>query len=237
MAREHTILGAIFLASLCGFLLAGLPAATVLAPLRAIDAEAERPIITRIRGVWWDGSVQGNWQGHRFLGRWTLQRRGLTPGLRLSVEAGDFHASGWAGGGWRGWRLEQWLVTLPVLLVEDLLPDIRAEGMVEIRINALTRRDNAVERADGALRYGGGKVSWGELDPVSVPPLDGVLSLVETYPEFSMTGPGGETLLRARLEQQAVSLRAYGALPQLFGLTEDGDPEGEIFHSSYAFPL
>ncbi|MBZ2187491.1 type II secretion system protein N [Alcanivorax sp. JB21] len=233
---ERVLLSAVFLVSLCGFLLAGIPAATVLSPLLTMDAESERPIITRVQGVWWDGAVQGRWREHHFLARWRLERRGLSPGVRLSIDAGGFDASGWAGRGSRDWRLEQWLVTLPVMLVEDLLPDVSADGIFEIDIEALALSNSTLKHVDGKLRYGGGKVSWRELESVSVPALDGVLGMVEGRPEFSMAGPAGETLMQARLGQDEVSLRIYTALLQLFGMTEDGDPASEIFHNTYAFP-
>lgn len=235
--KHRVALGVIFLLSFLGFMIAGVPAAMVFSPLVAMDAGGEHPVIARVQGVWWNGGMHGRWRGQHFSTRWGVQWRRFRPGLQLNAEVGDLEASGWLGAGLDALRLEHWRIVMPMSLVETLVPDVKADGVLEVDIQTMLLSDRTVQHIDGQLRFGGGAVSWGEFENIGVPSLNGKMLMQASYPELSVSGPEGQALLSARIEQQQLLLSVYGAALVLFGISEEADPSVEIFSERYSFAL
>ena len=85
----------------------------------------------------------------------------------------------------------------------------------------------------GALHYTGGELNWGFGDPVTVPPLDGLLSMQASGPQLEIQDNKKQKLAMAFVENKMIVLQVLQAFPQLLGMAElGGDPNEEVYRTS-----
>ena len=133
------------------------------------------------------------------------------------------------GAAWGDWRLEQWRAQVPVAMVSRQVPQGDADGTVSLSLLVLELVDENVVDAKGTLDYSGGTVSWGRDGSASVPPLDGRLTMSESGPRLTVTGPEQQQLVLASLEDKTLSVQVRRAWPQLLGVSQGGDPSDVVF--------
>ena len=90
-------LGAVFVASLVVFLVALMPAALVIDKVPALRPGGAPLVLSDARGPWWDADVRARWRDQQGRLSWELNWHGLTPGVDLSLSAGELQARGWLG--------------------------------------------------------------------------------------------------------------------------------------------
>jgi general secretion pathway protein N len=222
-------LGAVFVASLVVFLVALMPAALVIDKVPALRPGGAPLVLSDARGPWWDADVRARWRDQQGLLSWELNWHGLTPGVDLSLSAGELQARGWLGAAWGDWRLQQWRAEVPVAMVSRQVPQGDADGTVSLSLLVLELADQSVVDAKGTLDYSGGTVSWGRDGAARVPPLDGRLTMAENGPQLTVTGPDQQQLVLASLENKTLSVQVRRAWPQLLGVSQGGDPSDVVF--------
>ncbi|MEP5051227.1 MAG: type II secretion system protein N [Alloalcanivorax venustensis] len=222
-------LGAVFVASLVVFLVALMPAALVIDKVPALRPGGAPLVLSDARGPWWDADVRARWRDQQGRLSWRLNWHGLTPGVDLSLAAGELQARGWLGAAWGDWRREQWRAEVPVAMVSRQVPQGDADGTVSLSLLVLELVDENVVDAKGTLDYSGGTVSWGRDGAARVPPLDGRLSMSESGPRLTVTGPEEQQLVLASLENKTLSVQVRRAWPQLLGVSQGGDPSDVVF--------
>lgn len=237
MIRRSIALGAIFLTSLCVFLIVLMPAAVVVERLPALRPAGAPLVLSDARGRWWQGSVAVRWQQLQGRLNWQLDWHGLTPGVRVDLDAGKLEAHGWLGGSAGNWRLEQWHATVPVPLVARHVPQGNATGLVDVTLMALELDDGVVVDARGLLHYDGGRVTWGRDGAASVPPLEGRLTMKEGGPVLSVTGPRQQELVQVDIRDGRLNVRVHRAWPQLLGVSQGGNPADVVFRMSQPAPF
>ncbi|MEC8879173.1 MAG: type II secretion system protein N, partial [Pseudomonadota bacterium] len=204
-------LGAVFVASLVVFLVALMPAALVIDKVPALRPGGAPLVLSDARGPWWDADVRARWRDQQGRLSWELNWHGLTPGVDLSLSAGELQARGWLGAAWGDWRLEQWRATVPVAPFSAEIPQGNADGTVNLTLMTLELAEQAVVDAKGTLTYSGGTVTWGRDGAAEVPPLDGRLAMVDGAPELEVTGPQQQQLVHARLDNQKLNVQVRRA--------------------------
>lgn len=235
--RRWVALGAIFLISLCVFLVALMPAAVLVRRLPALRPGGAPLTFSSAHGRWWDGSADVAWRDQQGLLRWRLDVRGGIPGLWLRLSAGDLKVSGWLGADWGDWRLAQWRGRVPVGMVGRYVPQGNATGTVTFALLSLALVDHAVVDARGTLNYGGGTVTWGQGGSAPVPPLQGRLSMAKAGPVLVVTGPKRQPLVRAAIANGKFDLRVHRAWPQLLGVSQGGNPSDVVFQMTQPIAL
>lgn len=235
--RRWIAWGTVFTVSLLVWLVALMPAAVVVDSLPALRPGGAPLALSDARGRWWDGRVDARWREHTGGLSWTLDWRGLTPGVRLAMVSDDINAAGWLGARWGGWRLEQWRASLPVAPFSAEVPQGNADGSVELVLINLELAEGTVVDAKGTLNYSGGTVTWGRDGSARVPPLNGRLMMVNGAPELEVTGPNQQQLVHGRLDNQKLNVRVLRAWPQLLGVSQGGDPSDVVFSMSRPLTL
>ena len=109
------------------------------------------------------------------------------------------------------------------------MPQGDADGTVSLSLLVLELVDENVVDAKGTLDYSGGTVSWGRDGSASVPPLDARLTMSESGPRLTVTGPEQQQLVLASLEDKTLSVQVRRAWPQLLGVSQGGDPSDVVF--------
>lgn len=234
--RRWIALGIVFLASLCVFLVALMPAAAVVERLPALRVGGAPVTLSNAQGLWWKGAVDVRWRDRQGQVRWQLDWHGLTPGAQIDINASELSARGWLGGFYGGWRLEQWRASVPVAVIGRYVPQGSATGVVAVTLAALEFSDDAVTDARGTLHYGGGVVSWGQGGSASVPALNGLLAMEKEGPRLTVTGPQQQELVRAGIVKKRLSVQVLRAWPELLGVSQGGNPEDVVFRMSQPVP-
>lgn len=235
--RRWIALGAIFLISLCVFLIALMPAVVLVRHLPALRPGGAPLTFSNAHGRWWDGTMEVAWRDQRGTVSWRLDWRGLTPGVRLNLQDGDLKAGGWLGAAWGNWRLAQWRGSVPVDMVGRYVPQGNATGTVNFVLLSLELADHSVVDAKGTLNYSGGTVTWGQGGSAPVPPLDGRLSMEKTGPVLVVTGPRKQQLVRAGIANGKFDLKVRRAWPQLLGVSQGGNPSDVVFQMTQPVAL
>lgn len=230
--RRWIALGAVFFLSLCVFLIALMPAAVLVERLPALRPGGAPLTLSDARGRWWDGSVQVRWRDQQGRLLWHLDWHGMTPGAQLRLDAGRLKMDGWLGAAWGDWRLEHWHGSVPVAMVGRYVPQGNATGTVDFSLLALELADSVVVDAKGTLTYGGGMVTWSRDGSAQVPPLNGRLTMENKGPVLTVTGPQQQSLVRASIENNKLSVKVRRAWPQLLGVSQGGDPSDVVFQMS-----
>lgn len=222
-----------FLVTLVIFVVILMPAQVVkgaLIPAASTDSGAPD---VRVSGLWWKGHADSIWKQQSISVNWEMDWRGLTPGLLLSSATGEIEVSGWVGVSNGGWQIADANALLPARQVSEFLPMGSASGVLKLSQVALNFADDAVEHVSGALHYTGGELNWGFGDPVTVPPLDGLLSMQASGPQLEIQDNKKQKLAMAFVENKMIVLQVLQAFPQLLGMAElGGDPNEEVYRTS-----
>ncbi len=229
MLRSVLVLTTVFLVSLLVFLVLLMPAAVIVDRLPNSAPDGAPLPLSQARGLWWDGQAQGRWRERPLTLSWAFEWRAWVPGLNVSLRNGDLNARGWIGAAWGDWWLTDWQADVPLTLLNNALPKGSASGNLALSLATLKVSEHALVEARGTLHYEGGTASWGPLQSIHIPAMDGRLSMNETIPELSLQGPEGNPLLLGRLKDGTVLLQVFNALPQLLGMESPGEPSKVIF--------
>lgn len=234
--RRWIALGAVFLISLCVFLIALMPAAVLVDQVPALRPGGAPLTLSNPRGRWWHGAVDAHWRDQQGQLRWRLDWHGLTPGVQLSLDAAPLNAEGWLGAAWGDWRLEHWHGSVPVAMVSRYVPQGGATGTVDFTLLVLELADHSVVDAKGTLNYGGGRVTWSRDGSAPVPPLDGRLTMEKNGPVLTVTGPQQQQLVQASIKNSKLNVKVRRAWPQLLGVSQGGNPTDVVFQMSRPVP-
>lgn len=208
-----------------------MPARPLLASLDGTPMGQAPLRLQRIEGVWREGAAHWQWQGLSGRLQWSLDWRGLTPGVQLQL-SGDVIASGWLGGRPGAWQVQALDLALPVAPLVRGMPGIQAEGTASIRGLTLIWGKQGPEAAEARLDYTGGNVSWAPGQGAEVPPLTGLLRHDGAAARLDARDPQGTLLAEGSVENDLASLRVYRAWPMLLGASQGGSPGDVVFETS-----
>lgn len=227
----------VFLLAFGIFLVALMPAAvmTPLLPTPATENASLPP--PKLYGLWWNGQGQAQWEGQQLDITWRLDWRGLTPGLELGFESGQVNATGWAGADWGDWRFEHWQASIPIALLNDFLPQGKAEGQLDISLPQLSLTGTEISTISGKLAYSGGTVTLGPGMDRQVPAIDGKLEMEKGVPVLTVTGPDQQSLAHANLTGKTLTLEVFRALPALLEMSEGGNATDVVFSTRQDLPV
>lgn len=232
MPRILTLTG-VFVASLMIFLVWSMPAQPLVRKLDGVML-GEAPLqLHHIRGRIWQGEARWRWQGYRGELRWETRWRGLSPGLALDVAGGGLEIDGWAGVSPGALTLRDLALRLPLAEISRGMPEGQADGTLTGNIEHLRwRRSNGDVFVSGALRYGGGQVTWPPDGNARVPPLEGRLYTEDNVARLEVIDPQGVRLIDGEAGNGEAALRVYRAWPRLLGVSQGGNDSDVVFQVS-----
>lgn len=206
--------------------------ATLVTPMLSGQIVAGAPLLCgAAHGTVWDGGCRWHWRDYHGELAWQTDFRGLTPGASIAL-SGGIQLQGWVGGGPGRIQLAGLDGRLPAALLEQLSP-ASAEGSLSLTDVSLTWRQQGLSDAGGALRYGGGAISWGNgRGEATVPPLDAVLEPVADGAAVVVTDDGGNLLMRGEVINNSGSLKVFRSWPILLGVSQGGEPADVVFETS-----
>ncbi|MCH8544797.1 MAG: type II secretion system protein N [Alcanivorax sp.] len=232
MPRLLTLTG-VFVASLVIFLVWLMPAQPFVRKLDGVML-GEAPLqLHQIRGRIWQGEARWRWQGYRGELRWATRWRGLSPGLTLDVAGGGLELDGWAGVSPSAVTLRELALRVPLAEISRGMAEGQADGVVTGNIEHLRwhRRSGDVF-ASGALRYGGGQITWPPDGSARVPPLEGRLYTEDNVARLEIVDPQGTRLVDGEAGNGEAALRVYRAWPRLLGVSQGGSDSDVVFQVS-----
>lgn len=224
-------LAALFVVSLLVFSVALAPASLVAARLDGVRIGGGALEVGTAYGRWWRG--QATWQWRSLGGNlaWTVEWRGLTPGIDV-VFNGAARGRGWIGG-IDALQVRDADIILDARAVSEVVASLTFDGTVSARGLSFTLAGDRVADAAGVLTYGGGTASWGDATPVTVPPLRGNIESTEGGARLAITSPEiADVLAQASVEGNMGRLTVYRAWPAALGISRGGDPGDAVFETS-----
>lgn len=214
------------------------PATLLVDRLGALPLGPGKLQLSNPAGRIWSG--QADWRWQRLAGElsWSLDWRGLTPGLSLDLrEDGDrLRIAGWFSPGYGNPQVRDLAMEVPVELIAEEIPHGSGDGTVSGRISEVVWAGDGFSALSGELRYSGGQVRWGSDGSAQVPPLDGRLYMEDSEAMAVVTGPEGQRMAEARLAGDQLHFRVYRAWPALLGESRGGSPDDVVFEVTRPLP-
>lgn len=227
MPRVLTLIG-LFLLCLLFFLVRSLPAAPFARHVDGLMIAGAPLQLEQVHGRVWAGDARWRWSTWRGELNWATDWRGLLPGVRLDIAGHGISAQGWLAATPGSAQVRDLSFTVPLSEISRNMPAGRADGTVSGHVDLLRfYRDGSAE-VEGALRYGGGRVSWADGE-ATVPPLDGKLFTAHNVAWLVMTDPAETRLLDAKVEDGEAAVRVYRSWPRLLGVSQGGADEDVVF--------
>ena len=219
----------VFLVVFCATLIAGIPASLLTSRIPSVPLAGAPLFLGAASGTVWDGAVPWRWRQLNGELDWSLDFRGLTPGVAWSLN-GAMNARGWVGGGPDSPQLGISEGRIPASLIQYVSP-FQAEGALAIEGLRLAVADRRLVDAAGELRYSGGVAGW-KSGETQVPAL---VARIEEQPQGAIarvTDPSDTLLMEAGTEGERAFVRVYRAWPALLGVSKGGQPTDVVFESS-----
>src|SRR5690606_5341788 len=230
MPAKRWLIGA-FLLSFLVCLVAGLPAALV-ARVAQQPLAASGVSIVSASGTLWHGQSVWRWRDVQGQVGWSLDWRGLRPGVNVDLK-GPLMLSGWLSGGPASVELRDAELSMAGAALERWQPQLKLAGRVTGRNLALSFRDKRVTDAAGELAYTGGQASWSTQKPVTVAPLKGVLEPTGEGAALTIRDASeGSVLAQGSITGNIGALKVYRAWVMMLELSRGGAPEDVVFETS-----
>lgn len=227
MPRVLTLSG-LFLLCLLFFLVCSLPAKPFVGRVDGLVIAGEPLQLEQVRGRLWAGEARWRWSSWRGDLSWATDWRGLLPGVRLDAAGHGISAQGWLAATPGSLQVRDLVFNVPLAEISRDMPAGQADGTVAGRVDALRFYRDGRAEVSGALRYGGGRVTWAE-GGATVPPLDGKLFTAHNVAWLVMTDPAETRLLDAKVEEGEAAVRVYRAWPRLLGISQGGADDDVVF--------
>lgn len=223
---------AVFLLSLLSFMVLLLPASLPASYADGMRIGRGTLQLDSVYGRWWRGQAVWRWQDLSGNLVWTIEWRGMTPGLDLAFN-GSVRGEGWVGGTTSSTSVRDVRLSLSGETASRVVPGLRFGGTVSARGLSVTLDDRELTDATGQLVYTGGVAQWRSADPVTVPPLRGNIENTNTGARLTITSPeANDVLALAAVEGNKGRLTVYRAWPAVLGLSRGGDPGDVVFETS-----
>jgi general secretion pathway protein N len=229
------ILITVFLLSFLLFSIWLVPAQMVVPRLDGMAVAGGSLSVSEASGRLWEGGARVRWQRYDARVTWDLDWHDLTPGARLTLEAGDLRAAGWLGGTSGTLSVSDLDLSVPLERISAHIPRGDAGGRVSGRIERLVWDQGEMTELAGKLDWTGGPVSWNPNGSATVPPMSGRLFHEDGAARAVVEGPDSSRMADARLENGQLHLRVYRAWPMALGVSGGGQASDVVLEVSRPF--